>query len=83
MPEDRIPTGFEADASLQRIERAVEFVAQSDGDTHRQDTGGLVAFGTSLGHDRPPCTNDSTKMGVKWELLREEFIQEIFFVNRK
>jgi hypothetical protein len=27
MPDDLIPTGFEADASLQRIEIAVEFVA--------------------------------------------------------
>jgi hypothetical protein len=33
MPDDLIATGFEADTSLQRIEIAVEFVAQGDGDT--------------------------------------------------
>src|SRR2546428_5837614 len=54
MPDDLIATGFEADAGFQRIEIAVERVTQGDGDTHRQDAGGLVSFGTSLGHDRPP-----------------------------
>src|SRR3989442_13394043 len=54
MPDGLIATGSEADASLQRIEIAVERVTQGDGDTHRQDAGGLVSFGTSLGHDRPP-----------------------------
>jgi hypothetical protein len=34
MPDDLIPTGFEADASLQRIKRAIECVAQGDGDTY-------------------------------------------------
>jgi hypothetical protein len=83
MPDDLIATGFEADAGLQRIEIAVECVAEDNGDTHRQDTGGLVAFGTSLGHDGPPHTIDSAKMGVKWKHSAEDFIQKIFFVNRK
>jgi hypothetical protein len=83
MPDDCVTTGFEADAGLQRIKIAVERVAESDGDTHRQDTGGLVMFGTSLGHDRPPRMGDSTETGVKWEHSGEEFIQETFFVNRK
>jgi hypothetical protein len=83
MPDDLIATGFEADAGLQRIEIAVERVTQGDGDTHRQDAGGLVSFGTSLWHEGPPHTIDSAKTGVKWEHSTEEFIQEIFFVNRK
>jgi len=83
MPDDLVATGFEADAGLQRIERAVERVAQGDGDTYRSNAGGLVSFGTSLGHGRPPRTGDSTKTGVKWEHAAEEFIQEICFVNRK
>src|SRR3989475_9269986 len=83
MPDDLIATGVEADTGVQRIERAVERVTQGDGDTHRQDAGGLVAFGTSLGHDRPPRTVDSAKTEVKWEHSTEDFIQKTFFVNRK
>jgi hypothetical protein len=83
MPDDRMATGFEADAGLQRIELAVERVAQGDGDPHRQDAGGLVSCGTSLGQDRPPRTGDSAKTGGQWEHSPEEFIQKLFFVNRK
>jgi hypothetical protein len=83
MSDDLIATGFEADAGLKRIEIAVERVAQGDGDTHRQNAGGLVSFGTSLGHDRPPRAVDSAKTEVKWDRLTEEFIQKIFFVNIK
>jgi hypothetical protein len=36
-----------------------------------------------LGHDGPPRTGDRAKTGVKWEHSTEEFIQKIFFVNRK
>jgi hypothetical protein len=35
MPDDCIATGFEADAGFQRIEIAVEFVAEGDRDSHR------------------------------------------------
>jgi hypothetical protein len=83
MPDDLIATGFEADAGLQRIEIAVEFVTQGDGDTHRQDAGGLVSLRTSSGHGGPPRAIDSGKTGLKWEHIIEEFIQKIFFVNRK
>jgi hypothetical protein len=83
MPDDGIATGFEADAGFQCIEIAVERVTQGDGDTHRQDAGGLIAFGTSLGHGRPPRTVDSAKTGVKWAHSTEDFIQKLFFVNRK
>jgi len=58
MADNLIATGFETDAGLQRIEIAVERLAQGDGDTHRQDAGGFLSCGT-------------------------DFIQEIFFVNRK
>src|SRR5215467_5145579 len=54
MADDLIPTGLEADARLQRIEIAVECVAQSDGDTHRQHAGGFVSCRTSSGHRDPP-----------------------------
>jgi hypothetical protein len=65
MPDDLIPTGFEADASLQRIAMAVEFVAQSNGDTHRQHAGGGGACGTSSGPREPPWAIDSKPTGVK------------------
>src|SRR5262249_53745263 len=83
MPDDLITTGFEADAGLQRIEIAVECVAQGDGDPHSQDAGGLVSCGTSSGHGGPPRAVDSEQTGVKWEHSTEEFIQKTFFVNRK
>src|SRR5712691_3334737 len=83
MPDDLITTGFEADAGLKRIEIAVEVVAQGDGDPHSQDAGGLISCGTSSGHGGPPCAVDSEQTGVKWEHSTEEFIQKIFFVNRK
>jgi hypothetical protein len=83
MPDDGIATGFEADAGLQRIEIAVEFVAEGDRDTHCQDAGGLVAFGTSSWHGGPPWAVNSEQTGVKWEHSADYFIQEIFFVNRK
>src|SRR5512134_558446 len=83
MPDDLIPTGFEADARLQRIEIAVECIAQSDGDTHRQHAGGFVSCRTSSGHREPPWAIDSKQTGVKWEHSTEDFIQKIFCVNIK
>jgi hypothetical protein len=35
MPDDFIATSFEANAGLQRIEIAVELVAEGDRNTHR------------------------------------------------
>src|SRR5215813_5312467 len=83
MPDDLIPTGLETDARLQRIEIAVECVEQSDGDTHRQHTGGVVSCGTSSGHRGPPGAIGSMQTEVKQGHSREEFIQKIFFVNKK
>jgi len=83
MPDDLMATGLEADARRQRIARAVEVVAQGDGDTHRQDAGGLVSLRTSSGHGGPPRAMDSEKTGVQWEYSTEEFLHKIFFVNRK
>src|SRR5439155_27304545 len=72
MPEALIATGFEADAGLQRIERAVECVAHGDWDTDRQDAGGLVSFGTSLGHGGPPH-DQQRKNGGKMAVLSRGF----------
>jgi hypothetical protein len=77
MPDDLIATGFEADAGFQRIEIAVERVTQGDGDTHRQDAGGLVSFGTSLGHDRPPYRQGENG-GEMGALNRGVYTKDIF-----
>ena len=50
MADDLIATAFEAEAGLEGIEIAVEFLAQGNGHSDGQHTGRLVSFGTSSGH---------------------------------
>jgi hypothetical protein len=64
LPEALMATGFEADAGLQRIARAVECGAQGDG--------GLVSCGTSLGHGGPP-QDQQGENGGKMAVLSRGF----------
>jgi hypothetical protein len=81
MTDDLIATGFEADAGLQCIKVAVELVAQGNGDSNGQDTGGLVSFRTSSSHSGLHVCRRLREMGLKQALESLYFIRKIFIVN--